>query len=328
MEVYNTVVCGGTFDHFHAGHRAFLQAALGLGRKVIIGITVDGFGKKEYAESSEPFVKRKQQVLQFLSTRHTKTEIIPIHDMYGSTLSPKEQLDAIIVTRTTESGAELINKERAKRNLPLLSVQIIPFVLAEDEKPITATRIRSGEINRNGRLYIPAHWKEKDHLLSQPVRKRLQKPFGTLLTKIPHVKNGKHIITVGDVVTKTFNTSGIKAKVAIIDFVVERKKQHASIYEHGFLGEELLLTTINPAGKVTASLLRTIVVAKAALTNNQRIIIKVDGEEDLAVLAVILGFPLGYVIYYGQPGVGIVEVVITEENKDKAYSYLSRPSSY
>ena len=56
------------------------------------------------------------------------------------------------------------------------------------------------------------------------------------------------------------------------------------------------------------------------LYQKKRIVIKIDGEEHLSVLPMVLCAPLGFVIFYGQPHEGVVKVEITEEKKEKAYS--------
>jgi uncharacterized protein (UPF0218 family) len=47
-------------------------------------------------------------------------------------------------------------------------------------------------------------------------------------------------------------------------------------------------------------------------------VLRIDGEEDLAALAVLYHSPLGAYVYYGQPDVGMVRVVVTEKEKKYA----------
>ncbi|TDA30589.1 MAG: phosphopantetheine adenylyltransferase, partial [Hadesarchaea archaeon] len=44
------------------------------------------------------------------------------------------------------------NRIRRERGLRELQILEIPFVLAEDGKPISSTRIRRGEIDEHGKL--------------------------------------------------------------------------------------------------------------------------------------------------------------------------------
>ena len=57
MMKYKLVVCGGTFDHFHRGHREFLRHILSVSSKVLIGLTTDKYLKekndKEWIDLSE-----------------------------------------------------------------------------------------------------------------------------------------------------------------------------------------------------------------------------------------------------------------------------------
>jgi uncharacterized protein (UPF0218 family) len=52
------------------------------------------------------------------------------------------------------------------------------------------------------------------------------------------------------------------------------------------------------------------------------VILKIIGEEDLAVLPLILAAPLDTIIYYGQPNKGLVKILVSEENKERAYNIL------
>lgn len=52
--------------------------------------------------------------------------------------------------------------------------------------------------------------------------------------------------------------------------------------------------------------------------------ILIDGEEDLLVLPAIIYAPLGARVYYGQPGEGLVEVVVTHRKKRQALALLGK----
>src|SRR3989344_3969606 len=131
---YNTIVCGGTFDRFHKGHRMFLAYALGLGNKLVIGLTSDDYVKKlkitclagrrenEKLKIIEGFEERKQSILRFAEEEMNldRVEIVKIEDLYGPTLSKDFACDVIVVSRDTQKGAELINSKREELGLQRL----------------------------------------------------------------------------------------------------------------------------------------------------------------------------------------------------------------
>ncbi|MGD0406211.1 MAG: phosphopantetheine adenylyltransferase, partial [Candidatus Bathyarchaeia archaeon] len=80
-----------------------------------------------------------------------RAEIVPLNDSYGLTISGKG-LDALVVSKETESTAAKINKIRAEAGFPPLKIVTISMVPAENSTPISTTRIRRGEIDRNGHL--------------------------------------------------------------------------------------------------------------------------------------------------------------------------------
>jgi pantetheine-phosphate adenylyltransferase len=150
------VAVGGTFDELHKGHRALLLKAFEVGEKVLVGLSSDEFAKNLGREKNHAIAcydKRLAELKEFLK-RHNfleRAEIIPLHDAYGVTLS-QEGLDALVVSRETEYMAQEINKKREKKSLAPLNIVVIELVPAENYVPISTTRIRRGEIDREGHL--------------------------------------------------------------------------------------------------------------------------------------------------------------------------------
>ncbi|MDD5145946.1 MAG: phosphopantetheine adenylyltransferase [Candidatus Pacebacteria bacterium] len=144
------VVIGGTFDLFHKGHEALLEKAFSLGN-VTIGLVSDKMAKITKKRKIESFSVRKNKILRFIKKElKLKTRILKINDKFGPTL--KEDFDYIVVSPETYGTALMINREREKINKKLIEIVKIDFVLAEDGKPISSTRIFNGEINRQGKL--------------------------------------------------------------------------------------------------------------------------------------------------------------------------------
>lgn len=147
------VCIGGAFDPFHKGHKFLIRKALELAGErgfVFIGITDGEIIKNKRNAAS--FEERKKAIEQFLAeVKSSRTVTIqPIYDKFGP--SVEEDFDAIVVSPETIATAEEINKERKKLQKKPLKIVQISFVLADDNLPISSTRIRRREINENGRI--------------------------------------------------------------------------------------------------------------------------------------------------------------------------------
>ena len=327
MKKYKLVVSGGTFDRLHTGHKDFLSHQLAVSEAVILGITSDTFaGKKD--EGIESFSKRKQVVEAFLHEKNalSRVKIMQI-DHAGL---PDEvsglPIDAIVVTEATREGAQLINDERRKAGLPVLKIELSPMTPADDGVPISSTRIREGTIDRDGALYAPESIVTRSFTLPDALRDTLKEPFGDLITDPEFDYNSSDMaqtVTVGDIATKTLLERGLVPGIAIVDLIVERKKQYLKHSDIGFLGDETVLHADNPPGSITPALFAAVREAFAKKTERP-VVIVVNGEEDLAVLPVLLYSPLGYAIYYGQPGQGIVKVRVDEEKKALARALIEK----
>jgi pantetheine-phosphate adenylyltransferase len=74
-----------------------------------------------------------------------------LNDPFGVTLS-EGCVEALIVSRETERMAVKINEERERRGYPPLRIVAIDMIPSENCSPISTTRIRRGEIDREGHL--------------------------------------------------------------------------------------------------------------------------------------------------------------------------------
>ncbi len=151
---FKFVAVGGTFDEFHKGHRVLLERALKIGEHVLIGLCTDDFVQKMLKPHKiAPFAVRLEELKGFLLKHgwldHAK--IVPLYDAYGPALT-NERLEAIVVSEETEARAHEINRKRIEMNLQPLHIIAIRMVLAQNCKPISTTRIRRLEIDREGRL--------------------------------------------------------------------------------------------------------------------------------------------------------------------------------
>ena len=113
----------------------------------------------------------------------------------------------------------------------------------------------------------------------------------------------KKVITVGDVVSLTVRRNGIVPVLSIYDGMTERHETtgFADLVEKQ--GLEVRVVS-NPAGVITGELVDAI---KEAIDGKPGII-RVVGEEDLALMPCILHSPDDYRIIYGWPGKGMMSV--------------------
>ena len=156
-------------------------------------------------------------------------------------------------------------------------------------------------------------------MLELPLEKRhfFKAPFGTLYADCEDVLpllEGKTVYTVGDVVTYHLIRQGVIPSIAIIDGHTMRTPFNWSpaVFHKR-------LCARNPPGTLTRDLLETLDRA----VQDRDVLIIVDGEEDLAVIPLILAAPFGVFILYGQPGEGVVVCEVTPAAKEKAGAMLA-----
>lgn len=147
------VAVGGTFQYFHDGHAKLIEKAFEIAKNGIvhIGLTSDEMLSKSH--SVDNYEKRRTQLLQYIKKMgipEDRYEITKLNDPYGPAL--EEDFDYIIVSPETYPVALKINSIRKEKGKKPLKIVYVEYVMAEDEIPISSTRIAEGEIDRHGRL--------------------------------------------------------------------------------------------------------------------------------------------------------------------------------
>jgi pantetheine-phosphate adenylyltransferase len=147
------VCIGGTFNPMHKGHKLLIEKAFEVAGKqgsVFIGITTGEIVKGKMDVKS--FEERKKVIEKYLYEKDyiKRATVKPIIDKYGPSIG--EEFDAIVISPETRKTAEEINKKRKQIGRKPLEIIQIPFVLAEDGRPISSSRIKKNEIDEDGRL--------------------------------------------------------------------------------------------------------------------------------------------------------------------------------
>jgi pantetheine-phosphate adenylyltransferase len=144
------VIIGGTFEFLHKGHKALLIKAFSLG-SVKVCLTSDEMVKRTKQRKVGGFFERKRTLEDFIINKlKREADIVATNDAFGPTL--EEDFDYIVVSPETEDGVSAINGKRRGLSKNPIEIVKIGFVLAEDGKPISSTRIAKGEIDEEGRL--------------------------------------------------------------------------------------------------------------------------------------------------------------------------------
>ncbi|SFM46617.1 phosphopantetheine adenylyltransferase [Methanolobus profundi] len=147
------VVVGGTFECLHDGHRELLRKAFELAGEgsVDIGLTSDEMANKRPRHVPD-YGTREGKLIEYIRkiAEGQEYSIIELNEPYGKTLT--KNYDYIVVSPETYPVAMKINKLRAGKGIQKINIVKVDYVLADDEKPISSTRIVDGEIDIHGHL--------------------------------------------------------------------------------------------------------------------------------------------------------------------------------
>ena len=160
---------------------------------------------------------------------------------------------------------------------------------------------------------------DRDLRLPEKDIQAFKEPFGTELydNDLASFNAQTTLITVGDVVSLTFRKHGIRPFLSIYDGTTERREmtEFATLVE-----DEEKDEVVNPAGRITRQLAESI----RGRIEGSGGLIKVIGEEDLALIPAVLLSPMGIDIVYGWPGKCMMRITTDESIRSKMEQLVSK----
>lgn len=152
------VAVGGTFEYLHDGHKLLLEKAFELvdNGEVYIGLTSNEMARQRIHYVDDYGIREANVVAYLESLRIPEDRycIRELTDPYGPTLI--DDFDYIVVSPETYPVALKINELRDEADRTPIEIARVEYVMAEDGKPISSTRIALGEIDVHGRLQSAA----------------------------------------------------------------------------------------------------------------------------------------------------------------------------
>ncbi len=171
------------------------------------------------------------------------------------------------------------------------------------------------------------------YILPERLREEFKQLFGELMVEptpeelLGKVKNRSPIVCVGDMVTYTLWKANVHMDLAVVDFSTGRRKFPLADTIRDIQSDRKKVK--NQAGQISEeayNILRK--ELKGKFPKERPLIIEVDGEEDLLLLPAIRYSPDSAILFYGQPGEGMVAVIPNTELKNQINEYLGEMEEF
>jgi GTP-dependent dephospho-CoA kinase len=163
---------------------------------------------------------------------------------------------------------------------------------------------------------------ERVWVVPESLRPVLAERYGPVYAGKPAEKRIRHLgpfASCGDEVTRLAIATGNLPIVGVVDFKTGRtgsveRGSYAALSARG------RRRVANPAGMLTERLRRT--VKEFLLAGGG--LLEVDGEEDLAALALVESLPVGATVIYGIPGSGVSFVAVDALSKEHVRGLIAQ----
>jgi len=163
----------------------------------------------------------------------------------------------------------------------------------------------------------------RTYRLPEELRTRLATPLGTVyggdevkgaeFERL--VRTAPMAVTVGDRVTDTLGAMGRTPDVQVVDGFERRIQRRVPTVPYS-----RLIKVENPAGTLTSEAISGM---KEAFLGKKPVRVRVKGEEDLMAMLAIAMAPVSAMVFYGQPGVGVVAVKANAVAKSRNRAILA-----
>jgi inosine/xanthosine triphosphatase len=144
---------GGTFNVLHKGHRRLLETAISQGDELAVGLMSEAYCRTNKS-ATLPYLQREKALREYLDAKMVRYTISSI-DVKEGTAPDDPELNVLVVSEETLLLGPRINDMRLRRGSRPVNLVVVPYVLADDFRPISSTRIMAGEIDAEGRLLRP-----------------------------------------------------------------------------------------------------------------------------------------------------------------------------
>ncbi|MFN3383926.1 MAG: GTP-dependent dephospho-CoA kinase family protein [Archaeoglobaceae archaeon] len=162
--------------------------------------------------------------------------------------------------------------------------------------------------------------------LPDSLREELAKPHGRLykdgekvFEKIEELRDCSMLACVGDIVVHCAFLVKIKPEIIVLDGKTLRERN----LKFEIPEEYSRIYAKNPPGFITPELINALKKA-VELAKTRKVAVLIDGEEDLAVMPLGLLLPEKSLVVYGQPGEGVVALMIDEGVKVEILKLLKQ----